>query len=132
MRIELAGLDRVLDCPGRALQRLDRLVQSLDAGLDQSRRLRHAALQPAGDREKQRKDRAVAGQMMTRFPDVGGDLFPVHHRLPAGRQCLLLARLDGEARQFLMGVPREFGLGLRGRDPGPLRLERPLRLAQAP
>ena len=97
VRIEFAGLDRLLDRAGRALERLDRLVQSLDAGLDQSRRLRHPALQPARDGEQHRQDRRVAGQMVARLADVGGDLFALHHRLPARRERLLLARLDGEA-----------------------------------
>ena len=46
VRIERAFLERLLDRSRRALDRLDRLVQRLHARLDESRRLRHPALQP--------------------------------------------------------------------------------------
>ncbi len=98
------------------LERFHRLVQRQDARLDQRGRLRHAPLQTARDRREHRQDRRVAGQVLMRLADVGGDFFALHHARPPFGQRFLLARLHVEPRQFFMSVPREVGLGLRGGD----------------
>ena len=62
-----------------------------------------------------------------RVADVGGDFLALHHPLTALGERFLLARLDREPRQFLVGVTREIGRRLalrdfaRARSPSPLR-----------
>ena len=123
VRVDGAGLDRLLDRAGRVLQGLDRLVQRLHAGLDQLRRLRHAPLQAARDGKQHRHHRRVAAQMVARLADVGEHLLALHHGLAARRQSLLLAGLDGELGQLRMSVAGEIRLRLGSRDAGALRLE---------
>ena len=128
--IEGAGLERVLDLAGCALDRIDRLVQRLDARLEQRRRLRQAALQPAREGKHERHDGGFAGQVIARVANVGRDLLTLHHRLAARGKRLFLVRLDGEFAELLVRMGGELGFGLRRRDPRALGLERALGLAQ--
>ena len=135
-RIEVAGRERRLDGPSGDLERLHRLVQSLDAGLDQLRRLRQPALQPARDRGEHRQDRRIARETLVRVADVGGDFFALHHPLTALGERIFLARLDREAGQFLSGVTREIGRRFHLRDfralPRQVRFDRPKRGERRP
>ena len=79
---------------------------------------------------QERQDGGVAGQVVARVADFGGDLLALHHRLPARRQRLLLVRLDGEAAKLLVRMGGKVSLGFGGRHPGALGLERALGLAQ--
>ena len=128
--LEGAGLERTLDLASGALDRIDRFIQGFDARLEQRRRLRQAALQPAREGEHERQDGGFAGQVIARVANVGCDLLALHHRLAARSQRLFLVRLDGEFAELLMRMGGELGLGLRGLDPRALGLERALGLAQ--
>src|SRR5271166_773555 len=68
--------------------------------------------------------------MVARFANVRGDLLSLDHRLSSRRERFLLARLDGEAGQLVVRVPREFRFGFGRRDTSSLGLERPLRVAK--
>src|SRR5580698_2930240 len=68
--------------------------------------------------------------MIARVADVGRDLLPLHHRLPALSERLFLVRLDVEPAEFAMRMSSEFRLRLRGLDARTLGLERTLGLAQ--
>ena len=130
--LEGAGLERALDLASGALDRVDRFIQRFDARLEQRRRLRQAALQPAREGEHERQDGGFAGQVVTRVANVGCDLLALHHHLPARGERLFLIWLDGEAGKLLVRMGGELGFGLRGLDPRALGLERALGLAQAP
>ena len=127
--LEGAGLERTLDLASGALDRIDRFIQGFDARLEQCRRLRQAALQPAREGEQKRQDGGFAGQVVTRVANIGCDLLALHHRLAARSQCLFLIWLDGESAELLMRMSGELGLGLRGLDPRALGLKRALGLA---
>ena len=133
--LELMGIggarrERALDLRRSALDGVDRFVQRPDARLDELRRVGHAALQAAREREQEREDSPFAGQVIARVADIGRDLLALHHRLPARRKRLLLVRLNGELGEFVMRMGGELGFHLGGIDPGALRGKRPLGLAQ--
>ena len=111
MRIEIRVAQGLFDDALRLVQRNQRLVQRLDAGLDQGRRLGLAALQLAQHRRQGRHRRAMAGNRLMGVVDVGCDFFGLHHGAAVCGQLRLLAGLGRQFRQFGMGMLQEIGFG---------------------
>ena len=80
---------RLLEAPPRLVQRVERGVERLDAGLDQSsgawaprRSSRRSAAESVGMGD------AVPGHRLMRLVDLASDLLGLHHRWRAARQAL--------------------------------------------
>jgi hypothetical protein len=120
-RIEIRLAQGRLDHRLRGVERDDGRVERLHRRLDQRRRLRRPPLQPAHHARQhgnRRRDRPPTASCASRNSAV--DLLGLHHAPCAGpRVRLLLARRRGEARQLLMRMAQEIGVGAR---PGDARL----------
>ena len=118
MRIVFGDAQRVLEMHAGVVERGQRRVDRLDRRLDQRRRLRAAAFEPA-HRGRERRHRGLrAGDGLERDAQVFGDLFRLHHAgAPFGERGLF-AGFRRELAEFLDGVAQPFGLALRALDVG--------------
>ena len=111
----------------RLLERVERGVERLHRRLDQRRRMRGAALEPAHRRRERRHRRLRARDRIVRLAQVARDLLDLHHGgAPLGERGLL-RRLRAEPAQFLDRVAQPVGLALRALDLGAVRRRAPPR-----
>ena len=117
-RIELRRLDRVLQAGTGFVEGDESMVEGGDAGLDEARRLRGAALELAECRREMSGGRALAGDGVEGLVEFAGDLLALLHGGAALGQAGLLAGLRIEGGQFLDGVAQEIDFLAGGLDPG--------------
>ena len=105
----------------RLLDRGQRGIERLHGRLDQRRRLRGAALQPAQRRRQRRNRRATARHRIVCIAQIAHHLLDRHHGGPLLGERRFLVRLGAERLQFLDGVTQPIGLAPRALDLGAQR-----------
>ena len=127
--IEIGGKQRRGKMLIGLLQRVDRDIDRLHRGLDESRRIGRPPFEPPHRRREAGYRRLIATDGVLRLAQVGGDLLALHHGGAAGGQRRFLAVLWRELFQFIGGVPQIIGLARGALHAGAVVVEQTIGLA---
>ena len=129
LRVVIGGSERLFEMPPRLFQRVERRVERLHRGLQQPRRLRGAALQPAHRRRQGRHRRRAAGHSLVGLAQIARDLLALHHLGAAIRQRGFLASPGRQLGELLNRVTQPVGFARRALDIGAMAGDRGFGLA---